>query len=219
MNQEKVYPGFKQAIMLFFVALAVAIILTIFVSIIKIFIKAPFEQHPLFIAVFTVVSLGLVILWGYKKTDAPFPEVFPFKPVDPALVGSYQLIDFTIKFEDATTIRSKDVESFSGTMNITSNNSGTQNVCVKLKGMANNCVKAVGWIEGEFFVGEFDSCEYKAPFTFKDGILTSTFPMGTCGANFSETDVWEKISSSASAIENAIENEQSAIGAVFGTIL
>ena len=74
-----------------------------------------------------------------------------FKPVNPALVGKYQLKDFTVKFSNGTTIYPKNVDSFSGTMNITSNNSVTQNVCIKPKGMANSCVKGAGWIEGNTF--------------------------------------------------------------------
>ena len=86
MKQKVFYPGIKQAIWFLILAWIIAFLLEILVLIIQSFIKVPFDEHPVFHALFNIIWLFLVLLWGFKKTKAPFEEVFPLKSFDTSLL-------------------------------------------------------------------------------------------------------------------------------------
>ena len=113
------------------------------------------------------------------------------------LVGTYNLSGFTVTFSDGTVITQDDVNSYSGTMTIESDGNATQEIYVNGYG---------GIIYAEILSVDNDSirvssggCTYDLRIELSGNVLTTTAPMGTCGNDFSEVDVWTKISSDVSS--------------------
>ena len=84
-EQRPHYPRLLQAIWLLVVALLVQTALTVLSEVLGRLARHPLTQHPASIAVVNLLAFGPIIIWGLRKTKAPFTDVFPCVPVRPAL--------------------------------------------------------------------------------------------------------------------------------------
>lgn len=85
MDQRQHYPRLLQAIWLPVVALLVQTALFVLGEVLGRLARLPLTQHPASIAVVNLLAFGLAIIWGLRKTKAPFTNVFPFVGVRLAL--------------------------------------------------------------------------------------------------------------------------------------
>jgi uncharacterized protein len=92
MEQTKIYPKIGNALLLTLLALAFQILGGIILAAAGGMTGPGVGNWTL--AAINIVSLGLVILIGYKKTGAPFMEVFPLKKISPAVIISILMTSF-----------------------------------------------------------------------------------------------------------------------------
>jgi hypothetical protein len=121
------------------------------------------------------------------------------------LVGTYSLVEFTIEFDNGITMTQNSVSSFSGTMTITTNGNMTQSVSVNGNEVSVSGTYSI--ISNSILRLTFSGCTYDLGYSFNNNILTTLLESGTCGANFSESDVWQKTSSLVS-INASLANEK-----------
>jgi hypothetical protein len=129
------------------------------------------------------------------------------------------MVDFTIQWSDGTVATSEVAESFSGTMVIYPDNYLRQTLCIKLPGYDNRCSQGGGWIEGANIISNYNGCEIEIPFTYENYIFTTTIPMGECGTNYSETDVWVKVSDTIGERSLVAVEAAGKAGAIMGTLI
>ncbi len=111
------------------------------------------------------------------------------------LVGTYKLNAFTVTYDDGTTFTQDDFWSYSGTMLIRSDGSTSQ--IVELNGFVVTLEGTILSVGPQSVQISTPECTYDVLYELSGNIFTTTFPSGTCGADFMEIDVWEKTSSSA----------------------
>jgi membrane protease YdiL (CAAX protease family) len=84
---EKIYPSIKNAILLCLLFLAIQIVLGLLIGVLRIVFKI--SDISLFFGVLTaltsIISFGIVLLIGFKKTKRKFNDVFKFNKVSPFL--------------------------------------------------------------------------------------------------------------------------------------
>ena len=85
MEQTRKFPGFGYALLLMLAALVLMVGLIIPVAVVDFLFKMKLVEHPGVMSCISLVSSGTVIFVGALITKAPFREVFPMKPVRPAL--------------------------------------------------------------------------------------------------------------------------------------
>ncbi len=85
MERQREFPGFGYALLLVVAALALMIGLVIPVAVVDALLKTKWVEQPGVMACISLVATGSVIVVGALFTRAPFREVFPLKPVRPAL--------------------------------------------------------------------------------------------------------------------------------------
>ena len=143
------------------------------------------------------------------------------------LLGVYVLRDFFVIFDDGTSFTPKDVFSFSGTLEIT--NIGNVYQVVEVNGFEAVTNTTILDVKNNYIRVFSAGCTYDVGLNVSGNILTTYFPMGTCGSDYSETDVWEKISTSSTLVyrnslyreiynENAIANPGGSVGAIYNTM-
>jgi len=81
MKQSNLYPNTRQAIWLLVLAALLMLSLSILVEIINEVINVSLGGHPAVMAAVMLIAIGLILMLGLKKTDAPFKDVFPLKPI------------------------------------------------------------------------------------------------------------------------------------------
>lgn len=113
-----------------------------------------------------------------------------------SLVGTYRLSAFTIRYSSGLVVTQDDVAAYSGAMTISSDGNMKQDFNI-----GGNFILAEGDIEvvDNNTLKIFDSggCVAYADLELNGNFLTTTLE-NSCGTDFSETDVWEKVSSSVS---------------------
>lgn len=85
----KHYPNIKQTIYLLIFNLLITLILLLLVLIIAVttgFIDFNhlgniFIRYPILNGILEFLAIGSIVIWGYKKTKAPFQKIFPFRSV------------------------------------------------------------------------------------------------------------------------------------------
>lgn len=80
------YPNIKQTIGLLVLFVLLQLLLSIPLGLINLAAKIDLMSNPLTIAVANLISIGLLLLFGLRRTQAPAREVFPLKPFRLALL-------------------------------------------------------------------------------------------------------------------------------------
>lgn len=131
---------------------------------------------------------------GTWRAERATPAPSPTSP----LAGTYTLTGFTVTFPDGTTLAETDVTSYSGSMTVTiQGNQGHMTQTIEVNGIVVNAEGTILSIGTDTIQVSSGGCTYDVGYSLNDNILTTTLPKGTCGMDYSEVDVWEKISSSA----------------------
>ncbi len=135
------------------------------------------------------------------------------------LAGDYLLIDFQIEYRDGTTIAPEDCASFSGSMRIEADGDVTQTI--EINGYSTTLFSSVEINITNVWHIEIPGCSYDLSTTYIDDILTTVFPMGACDIQYTETDVWERQTTSKSAASyNAGDpDEQTTVGGGAGSAI
>ncbi len=110
------------------------------------------------------------------------------------LVGTYTLTAFTVTFDNGTIVTQDDVTSYSGTMLFTSD--GYLSQTLEIDGTVGTIEATILSVENNIVRVSSGGCTYNLGIGLSGNVLTTTFPSGTCGANYKEVDVWEKTTSS-----------------------
>jgi hypothetical protein len=111
------------------------------------------------------------------------------------IVGTYTLKSFKVTFSDGTTVTPDDVSTFSGTMLITDNSQVSQTV--EVNGTVVNSSATILQVLNNTLRCTSEGCEFNLGIEIIGNILTTTFLEGTCGAAYTEIDVWEKQTSAS----------------------
>ena len=145
------------------------------------------------------------VLIGYGFVDEGIAcYVFGMSLKD--LIGTYALKDFNVVFDDGTVITRKDFFSFSGTMHITA--SGYMYQLIELNGIELEVGATILDVKSNYIRVSSAGCTFDLGIDLSGNILTTYSPSGTCGSNYSEIDVWEKISGSSSLVyRNSLSRE------------
>ncbi|MFA6563941.1 MAG: CPBP family intramembrane glutamic endopeptidase [Verrucomicrobiia bacterium] len=85
MEQTKRFPGFGQTLLLMLAAVFLIIGLTIPVAVADFLFKMKLVEHPGVMGCINLAAFGGVLILGALLAKAPLREVFPMKPVRPAL--------------------------------------------------------------------------------------------------------------------------------------
>jgi len=133
------------------------------------------------------------------------------------LQGTYELIAFTVTFEDGTEFTQDDFSSFSGTMVITSN--GNMSQMLEVEGTTATITATFEVINDNTLQLTAGSCTYNLEIQLSNNTLTTTFALGTCGSNFSEIDVWQKTSEQTSTPQSRAVTQNTTPGAIAGKTL
>jgi len=80
------YPGIRQAIWLLVLIFLLQTALVILAGILGSVVDFPLTEHPVTIGVINLIAIGLVLMLGLKKTNAPFKEVFPLSTIKISLL-------------------------------------------------------------------------------------------------------------------------------------
>jgi membrane protease YdiL (CAAX protease family) len=86
MEQDKYYPGIGHAVLLIVAVFALQIGLAIPVSVAGMVLDLDVQEHPAVLALVSLVSFGLVLVWGLKRNGKPATEIYPVTPVRGALL-------------------------------------------------------------------------------------------------------------------------------------
>lgn len=183
-----------------------------------------FIKNLHYLCLMGVVALGLMTIVATGGGGGGGGGAPPASQITLAdLVGTYRLTAFTVTYDVGITITQDNVSSYSGTMLITSE--GYVSQTLELNGVVATLeatILSVGPESVRVFTPE---CTYDLLYERSGNIFTTTFPSGTCGANYSEVDVWEKTSSSAAlskadelAFQEGEEIEEAIPGGVAGAI-
>jgi hypothetical protein len=139
------------------------------------------------------------------------------------LVGSYTLQSFSVRWENGDTLDPSDVNSFSGTMQINPDGSLTQ--IVEVNGFFVNIAATILSVSDNSIKVTSGGCTFNLGISLKSNTLTTTSPMGTCGTDSSETDIWAKVPAASvrsfdSNLQVQIDNEEliAAPGGAAGSI-
>jgi len=81
MKKSNLYPGIWQAIWLLVLVTLLAFSLGILAASISAVIDVSLGKNPAVMAIINLISFGIILMLGLKKTNAPFKDVFPLKPV------------------------------------------------------------------------------------------------------------------------------------------
>ena len=109
------------------------------------------------------------------------------------LAGTYSLIGFSVEYDNGTTITEDDVSSYSGTMTIKSDGNMTQDISVN--GVELSFSGTYSIISSSKMRVTSGGCTYTIGYSFNNNVFTTYAESGTCGIDYSETDVWQKTSS------------------------
>ncbi|WP_286817651.1 DUF4214 domain-containing protein [Desulfobacter sp. UBA2225] len=137
------------------------------------------------------------------------------------LVGTYHLKAFTVVYDSGITLTQDNFNYISGTMSIDSYGNSTQTITIN--GINQTTPGDFKIINNETLLVSSLGYAYNMKISFIDNILTTYLASGTYdGQNYAETDVWEKISSSASqksyslSEPSEVEFSDGPIGGVIG---
>jgi membrane protease YdiL (CAAX protease family) len=86
MNQSNHYPNIRQAIWLLVLVFFLSIVIGISLAILDVTMDFPLGEHPAAIAVGNLVAIGLILMWGLKRTKASFGKVFSLVPIRMSLL-------------------------------------------------------------------------------------------------------------------------------------
>lgn len=86
MKKSNLYPGIRQAIWLLVLAAFLMVSLGILVRMLGDVIDVSLGEHPAFIALILLTAIGIILMLGLKKANAPFKDVFSFKPIQMLLL-------------------------------------------------------------------------------------------------------------------------------------
>ena len=106
------------------------------------------------------------------------------------LVGTYNLSGFTVTSSDGTIITQDNVSTFSGTMVIESDGSLTQTI--EINGFQVTAYAIILSVGNDTMRVSSAGCTYDLGIELSGDVLTITAPLGTCGIDYSEVDVWIK---------------------------
>jgi len=132
------------------------------------------------------------------------------------LVGTYTVTDFTATYDNGITLTPSDVTTFSGTMVIAS--SGTMSQTVEIDGFVSLAQAEILSVSNTAIRLSMPECTYNIGIELTGNILTTSYPLGTCGHNYGETDVWEKTSRTSKQINIDSEDIPAIIGGSIGAI-
>jgi len=85
MEQTRKFPGFGWTLLLMLLAVALIIGLTVPVVVADLLLKTKLIEHPAVMGCINLAAFGAVIALGAFLAKAPLGELFPMKPVRPAL--------------------------------------------------------------------------------------------------------------------------------------
>jgi len=80
-TEKTPYPNIPQAIRLIVLLTILSVLLAMLVGIIDEALDAKLIDSIIVIPLLTILSFGVVLTWGFKKTNLNFKEVFPLNPV------------------------------------------------------------------------------------------------------------------------------------------
>ena len=110
------------------------------------------------------------------------------------LVGYYELNSFEIKYDNGYTVTQEDVSVYSGYMKIYSSGYSVQHFEIE-----GNIVGGTGnfkLVDSDTLEISGSGIEYELSFEFDGEYLTTFLESGAIGQNYSEKDLWRKLSSS-----------------------
>ena len=85
-EQNRQYPGFRHAVLLTLMVFLFSVVVSIPLSMVGLAFGLNIGQHPVFVGLVNLVSFGVILSWGLKKTQTPPAEILPFTPVRGALL-------------------------------------------------------------------------------------------------------------------------------------
>jgi hypothetical protein len=139
------------------------------------------------------------------------------------LVGSYTLQSFSIQWPNGDTVDSSDLNSFSGTMQI--NPDGTMAQTIEVNGFFASVTAIIFSVSNNSIEVFSGGCAFDLGIKLKGNTLTTTYPVGACGSDHREIDVWTKVPAASvrsfdSNLQVQIDNEEliAAPGGVAGSI-
>ena len=173
--------------------------------------------------IFTTTLLILSFIIGGCSEESNFSGVNCDSQNLEFLTGSYTLSSFTTFYSDSTIITEEEFDTFSGTMNISSDCIISQVITVDGDTTkVNDTISAVGDDMIEITSG---SCAYTLFYSLEIDQLTTTIHQGSCGIDYSEVNIWQKtnnqsafIQSMSDDIENDYEFSDALVGGVAGSI-
>ncbi len=131
---------------------------------------------------------------GPAPTPAPTPR--PLRISD--LVGAYELVAFTVRYDTGVTLTQDNVNSYSGTWSITPSGAMTQRFTINGETSVATGSMVVLNDTSLRIMNDQVACNSTLSFSLDGETLRTTLPTGTCGVNFSETDTWRRVSARAS---------------------
>lgn len=184
--------------------------------------KNGFVKNLTYLWLVGVIALGLMTVVATGGGGGGAPPSPPETTLDD-LVGTYTLTAFTVTFDDGPTITQDDVNSYSGTMLIRSDGYSSQTV--EINGFEVTIEGIILSVGTDTLRISSAGCTYDLGYELDGNIFTTTSASGTCGANYSEVEVWEKTSSSTAiskvdelAFQEAEEIEEAVLGGAAGSI-
>ncbi|MCB2184447.1 MAG: DUF4214 domain-containing protein [Desulfobulbaceae bacterium] len=113
------------------------------------------------------------------------------------LAGTYKLKAFTVVYDAGLTLTQDDFTNFSGTMSVTPDGAGIQTI--NILGESVTLSGDFGLVDNETLKVFVDGNVFNMEISFSDNVLTTSLKSGAIpGLAYSETDVWEKVSSVSS---------------------
>ena len=143
-----------------------------------------------YLCIVSVIVLGLVTIIGTGGGGGGGGSNLTLAD----LFGTYNLSGFTVTFSYGTVFTQNDFNSYSGTMTIESD--GDTNQTIYLNGYGGTVYAKILSVDNDSMRISSAGCTYDIGISLSGNVFTTTLPMGTCGWDWSEVDVWTKTGSS-----------------------
>ncbi len=128
------------------------------------------------------------------------------------MAGAYELVSFTVRFDTGVTLTQDNVRTWAGTFSITPTGNFTQRITLNGQTTVATGTIVVQSNTSFTFLNEQAACNSTVSFSLNANTLTTVLPSGTCGANFSETDVWRRVPAGAAASAFAVGPATDVVG-------
>ncbi|MBD3182114.1 hypothetical protein GF312_07470 [Candidatus Poribacteria bacterium] len=112
------------------------------------------------------------------------------------LQGTYNLIGVIVTCDNGNRITQDDFISYSGKMTITSDGRLSQEIIINGQTTTTVATCKLATNDTLYFQSVSPACDYSLKYEVSGNKLTTFLASGSCGISCSETDVWQKTSSS-----------------------